>query len=96
MQKFKAGSLLLAGIKAKSRAKGYKKPANNSLELPNIAVIATRSEVAKNQLSVAAIVYTFKEGSPDKRPDHRLLCLFSQLCSRTGNTGLIQLVSYTL
>ena len=59
MQKFIAGSLLLAGINAQSQAQ--ENPSNNSLELPNMVVTATRTEVAKNQLSAATTVYTRKD-----------------------------------
>ena len=59
MQKFIAGSLLLAGINAQSQAQ--ENPTNNSLELPNMVVTATRTEVAKNQLSAATTVYTRKD-----------------------------------
>ncbi|MDD5319581.1 MAG: TonB-dependent receptor [Methylococcales bacterium] len=59
MQKFIASSLLLAGINAQSQAQ--ENPANNSLELPNMVVTATRTEVAKNQLAAASTVYTRKD-----------------------------------
>jgi vitamin B12 transporter len=59
MQKFIASLLLLAGINAQSQAQ--ENPTNNSLELPNMVVTATRTEVAKNQLSTAATVYTRKD-----------------------------------
>ena len=59
MQKFIAGSLLLAGINAQSQAQ--ENPTDNSLELPNMVVTATRTEVAKNQLAAAATVYTRKD-----------------------------------
>ncbi len=59
MQKFIAGSLLLAGINAQSQAQDN--PTDNSLELPNMVVTATRTEVAKNQLAAAATVYTRKD-----------------------------------
>jgi vitamin B12 transporter len=59
MQKFIAGSLLLAGINAQSQAQ--ENPTGNSLELPNMVVTATRSELAKNQLAAATTVYTRKD-----------------------------------
>ena len=59
MQKFIFSSLLLAGINAQSQAQ--ENPTNNSLELPNMVVTATRTEVAKNQLSAATTVYTRKD-----------------------------------
>jgi len=59
MQKFIAGSLLLAGFNAQSQAQ--ENPTNNALELPNMVVTATRTEVAKNQLASAATVYTRKD-----------------------------------
>jgi len=59
MQKFIAGSLLLAGINAQSQAQ--ENATNNALELPNMVVTATRTEVAKNQLSAATTVYTRKD-----------------------------------
>jgi len=59
MQKFIAGSLLLAGINAQSQAQ--ENPTDNSLELPNMVVTATRSELATNQLAAAATVYTRKD-----------------------------------
>ena len=59
MQKFIAGSLLLAGFNAQSQAQ--ENPTDNSLELPNMVVTATRSEVAKNQLAASATVYTRKD-----------------------------------
>ena len=59
MQKFIAGSLLLAGFNAQSQAQ--ENPTDNSLELPNMVVTATRSEVAKNQLAAATTVYTRKD-----------------------------------
>ena len=59
MQKFIAGSLLLAGINAQSQAQ--ENPTDNSLELPNMVVTATRSELDKNQLAAAATVYTRKD-----------------------------------
>ena len=59
MQKFIAGTLLLAGIHAQSQAR--ENPTDNSLELPNMVVTATRTEVAKNQLAAASTVYTRKD-----------------------------------
>jgi vitamin B12 transporter len=59
MQKFIAGSLLLAGINAQSQAQ--ENSSDNSLELPNMVVTATRTDVAKNQLSAATTVYTRKD-----------------------------------
>ena len=59
MQKFIVGSLLLAGINA--QAQTQENPTDNSLELPNMVVTATRSEIAKNQLAAAATVYTRKD-----------------------------------
>ncbi|MDD1629937.1 MAG: TonB-dependent receptor plug domain-containing protein, partial [Methylococcaceae bacterium] len=59
MQKFIAGSLLLVGINAQSQAQ--ENPSDNSLELPNMVVTATRTDVAKNQLSAATTVYTRKD-----------------------------------
>jgi vitamin B12 transporter len=59
MQKFIAGSLLLAGINSPSQAQ--KNPTDNALELPNMVVTATRSELAKNQLAASATVYTRKD-----------------------------------
>ena len=59
MQKFIASSLLLAGINTQSQAQ--ENPTDNSLELPNMVVTATRSELAKNQLAAAATVYTRKD-----------------------------------
>ncbi|MDD5460902.1 MAG: TonB-dependent receptor [Methylococcales bacterium] len=56
MQKIIAGSILLAGINAQTQAQDNS--TNNSLELPNMVVTATRTEVVKNQLSAAATVYT--------------------------------------
>ena len=59
MQKFIVSSLLLAGINAQSQAQ--ENPTDNSLELPNMVVTATRSELAKNQLAASATVYTRKD-----------------------------------
>jgi vitamin B12 transporter len=59
MQKFIFSSVLLAGINAQSQAQ--ENPVNNSMELPEIVVTATRTEVAKNQLSAATTVYTRKD-----------------------------------
>ncbi len=59
MQKFIFSSVLLAGINAQSQAQ--ENPVNNSMELPDIVVTATRTEVAKNQLSAATTVYTRKD-----------------------------------
>ena len=59
MQKFIAGSLLLAGFNAPSQAQ--ENPKDNAMELPNMVVTATRSEVAKNQLAASATVYTRKD-----------------------------------
>ena len=59
MQKIIAGSLLLAGINAQAQAQ--ENHTDNSLELPNMVVTATRTEVAKNQLAAAATVYTRKD-----------------------------------
>ena len=59
MQKFIASSLLLAGINTQSQPQ--ENPTDNSLELPNMVVTATRSELAKNQLAAAATVYTRKD-----------------------------------
>jgi vitamin B12 transporter len=59
MQKFIAGSLMLAGFNVQLQAQ--ENPTNNTLELPNMVVTATRTEVAKNQLSAATTVYTRKD-----------------------------------
>ena len=59
MQKFIVGSLLLVGINTPSQAQ--ENSTDNSLELPNMVVTATRSELAKNQLAAAATVYTRKD-----------------------------------
>jgi vitamin B12 transporter len=59
MQKFIAGSLLLAGINAPLQAQ--ENSPNNSLELPEMVVTATRTEADKSQLSAAATVYTRKD-----------------------------------
>jgi len=59
MQKFIVSSLLLAGINAQSQAQ--ENPTDNSLELPNMVVTATRTELAKNQLAASATVYTRKD-----------------------------------
>ncbi|MDD2660234.1 MAG: TonB-dependent receptor [Methylococcales bacterium] len=59
MQKFIFSSVLLAGINAQSQAQ--ENPVNNSMELPDIVVTATRTEVAKNQLSAATTVYIRKD-----------------------------------
>ena len=59
MQKIIFSSLLLAGISAQSQAQ--ENPTDNSLELPNMVVTATRTEVAKNQLATATTVYTRKD-----------------------------------
>ena len=59
MQKFIASSLLLVGFNTQSQAQ--QNPGNNSLELPNMVVTATRTEVEKNQLSAATTVYTRKD-----------------------------------
>jgi vitamin B12 transporter len=59
MQKIIAGSLLLAGINAQSQAQ--ENPTDNALELPNMVVTATRTEVAKNQLAASTTVYTRKD-----------------------------------
>jgi vitamin B12 transporter len=59
MQKIIFSSLLLAGINAQSQAQ--ENQTNNSLELPNMVVTATRTEVAKNQLAAANTVYTRKD-----------------------------------
>ena len=59
MQKFIASSLLLAGFNTQSQAQ--ENPTNNPLELPNMVVTATRTEVAKNKLAAAATVYTRKD-----------------------------------
>src|SRR5665811_524262 len=59
MQKTIISSLLLAGINAQSQAQ--ENPTNNTLELPNMVVTATRTEAAKNQLAAAATVYTRKD-----------------------------------
>jgi len=55
MQKLFFGSLLLAGISVQSQAQENQ---INSTMLPDMVVTATRTEVAKNQLSAAATVYT--------------------------------------
>jgi len=55
MQKLFFGSLLLAGISVQSQAQENQ---TNSTMLPDMVVTATRTEVAKNQLSAAATVYT--------------------------------------
>jgi vitamin B12 transporter len=59
MQKIIFSSLLLAGFSAQSQAQ--ENPTDNSLELPNMVVTATRTEVAKNQLATATTVYTRKD-----------------------------------
>lgn len=59
MQKFIAGSLLLAGINAPLQAQ--ENSPNNSLELPEMVVTATRTEADKNQLAAAMTVYTRKD-----------------------------------
>lgn len=59
MQKIIAGSLLLAGFNTQSQAQ--QNPIDNSLELPNMVVTATRTETPKNQLATAATVYTRKD-----------------------------------
>jgi outer membrane cobalamin receptor len=64
MQKIIFSSLLLAGFSAQSQAQ--ENPTDNSLELPNMVVTATRTEVAKNQLATATTVYTRKDIEPKK------------------------------
>lgn len=59
MQKIIYSSVLLAGINTQSQAQGI--PVNNSMELPEMVVTATRTEVAQNQLSAATTVYTRKD-----------------------------------
>ncbi|MEI7994735.1 MAG: TonB-dependent receptor [Methylococcaceae bacterium] len=59
MQKIIFSSLLLAGISTQSQAQGN--PTDNSLELPNMVVTATRTEVDKNQLATATTIYTRKD-----------------------------------
>jgi vitamin B12 transporter len=59
MQIFIVGSLMLAGFNSQLQAQ--ENPTNNSLELPNMVVTATRTEVAKNQLAAATTVYTRKD-----------------------------------
>ena len=59
MQKIIFSSLLLAGISTQSQAQ--ENPTDNSLELPNMVVTATRTEVAQNQLATATTVYTRKD-----------------------------------
>ena len=59
MQKIIASSLLLVGFNAQSQAQ--QNPTDNSLELPNMVVTATRTETANNQLSTATTVYTRKD-----------------------------------
>jgi vitamin B12 transporter len=59
MQKIIASSLLLVGFNPQSQAQ--LNPNDNSLELPNMVVTATRTETAKNQLATATTVYTRKD-----------------------------------
>ena len=59
MQKIIFSSLLLAGISTQSQAQ--ENPTDNSLELPNMVVTATRTEVDKNQLATATTIYTRKD-----------------------------------
>ncbi len=59
MQRFIAGSLLLTSINVQSQTQ--ENLSDNSLELPNMVVTATRTEVAKNQLAAATTVYTRKD-----------------------------------
>ena len=59
MQKIIASSLLLVGFNPHSQAQ--QNPNDNSLELPNMVVTATRTETAKNQLATATTVYTRKD-----------------------------------
>jgi len=59
MQKIIASSLLLVGFNAQSQAQ--QNSTDNSLELPNMVVTATRTETPENELSTATTVYTRKD-----------------------------------
>lgn len=58
MQKFIFGTLVLAVVSTDSLAQ---ENAENSLNLPDLVVTATRTEVAKDQLATAATIYTRKD-----------------------------------
>jgi vitamin B12 transporter len=59
MHKNIASLLMLVGFTTQSQAQQNSN--DNSLELPNIVVTATRTEVAKDQLATATTVYTRKD-----------------------------------
>ena len=59
MQKIIASSLLLVGFNAQSHAQ--QNPADNSLELPNMVVTATRTETPENEIGSAITVITAED-----------------------------------
>ena len=59
MQKIIASSILMLGFNAQLHAQ--ETTSNNALELPNVVVTATRTEMPNDQLSTATSVYTRKD-----------------------------------
>ncbi len=59
MQKFIASSLLLVGFNTQSQVQ--QNPADNSLELPNMVVTATRTETPENEIGSAITVITAED-----------------------------------
>jgi vitamin B12 transporter len=60
MKKLLFSSLLLTGVNA-PHLHAQTDPTQNTVDLPEMVVTATRSDVAKNQLSTASTIYTRKD-----------------------------------